>query len=93
MTLILELAPGIQQALLEEARRQGTTPEMLAAQELRSRFVKPKADTEAVLRLSLARLLEKAKTLALQPLADTAKYTTEFGEILREKYRKQGHDV
>lgn len=43
--------------------RQGTTPEMPAAQELRSRFAKPTANTEAVLRLSLARLLEKAKTL------------------------------
>lgn len=93
MTLTLELAPELQQALAEEARRQETTPEALASQTLQSLFVKPTADTEAGLRQSLALLIEQAEVLEPQPPVRAAGYDTEFGEILREKYRRQGFDL
>ncbi len=93
MTLTLELAPELQQALAEEARKQETTPEALAAETLQSLFVKPKMYTEAGLRQSLALLIEQAEALEPQPSAHAARYDTEFGEILREKYRKQGFDL
>ena len=93
MTLMLELAPEVQEALMAEAHRQGTTPELLAAEELRSRFTKPIANAEDTLRQALARLLDQAGTLEPHSLAHTPKYDTAFGEILREKYRKQGFRV
>ncbi len=90
MTLTLELAPELQEVLTEEARKQKTTPEALATETLQSLFVKPKSYTEARLRRSLALLIEQAEALEPQPQAYIAKYDTEFGEILRGKYRKQG---
>lgn len=93
MTLTLELAPELQEALSEEARKQETTPEALATKTLQSLFVKPKMYTEAGLRQSLALLIAEAEALEPQPQAYIAKYDTEFGEVLRDKYRKQGFDL
>jgi hypothetical protein len=37
----IELTPDLESALTEQARKQGTTPEMLALDSLRERFVAP----------------------------------------------------
>lgn len=57
MTLILNLPPGVEAALAREARQRGTTPEALALDELRQRFVEmpPPADIEATLAALRAR--------------------------------------
>jgi len=46
MTLVLELAPEIEEALREEAERQGTTLELLAQKALHDRFTVPHSPTE-----------------------------------------------
>jgi len=43
----ITLTPDIEGALAEEARRQGTTPELLALATLRERFVSPRANEAA----------------------------------------------
>lgn len=43
--MIIHLTPDIEEALAEEARKLGTTPEQLALDSLRERFVPSDADT------------------------------------------------
>jgi hypothetical protein len=44
----VHLTPDIERALLEEARRQGTTPEELALEGLRRQFVHPEPSEDSV---------------------------------------------
>ena len=59
MTLTLTLTPDIEQALAEEAGDQGTTPELLALDSLRQRFVARRASERPSFEAaSLAELLD-----------------------------------
>ena|SRR5438874_13751037 len=100
MTLILELPPEIEAALAEEARQQGTTPELLAVKTLRDYF----APTNGAGQTAPAPQ-EQSAYEALKPfigMFDSSQvnkaelpqsddpYERAFGEIMDEKYRKQG---
>jgi hypothetical protein len=87
MTLVLELAPEIEEALREEAERQGTTPELLAQKALGDRFAAPPAQLEG-----------QSAYEALKPFigkfhsgkGNLSQNTGEqFLEIVAEKRRKQ----
>lgn len=43
--MIITVTPEIEQALREQAQKKGTTPELLAIESLRERFVPPAEDT------------------------------------------------
>jgi hypothetical protein len=97
MTLTLELAPEIEAALAEEARRQGTTPESLALKTLRERFNAPPEEEEARAEDNDLPDFWKgyvgvvdSRTVNLENIPrHTDPHEIEFGEIMEEKYRRE----
>ena len=88
MTLVLELAPEIEEALREEAERQGTTLELLAQKALRDRFAASHASAEG-----------PSAYEALKPFigkfhsgkGNLSQHTgAQFAEIVAAKHRRQG---
>src|SRR5690242_5888390 len=100
MTLVLELSPEIEAALTEKAQQQGTTPELLAVKTLRDHFA-PLNGTEQVspgqqvpsayeaLKPFIGMLNSNKVNKADIPQSDDPQERA-FGEIMDEKYRKQG---
>jgi hypothetical protein len=64
MTLILDLPPGVEEALAREAARRGTTPESLALDGLRQLF--PEADDMPKTGAELLAIMER-EGLFLEP--------------------------
>jgi hypothetical protein len=100
MTLVLELSSEIEAALQEEAERQGTTPELLAVKMLRDRFAPQNGNGQKAAPLDQQSAYEALKPFigmfnsskvnqAEIPQSDDP-HEIAFGEIMDEKYRRQG---
>lgn len=97
--MTITITPEIEDVLTAEARKYGTTPELLAVETLRERYAeRPRvmsnghaAGESLTLDLVLADLIAEAE--ALEPQIPRPGLTGPFGEILAEKYRKQGLEV
>lgn len=97
--MTITITPEIEDILTVEARKYGTTPELLALETLRERYAERlrtmsgvHADPDSLtLDVALADLIAEAE--ALEPQIPRPGLTGPFGEILAEKYRKQGLDV
>ena len=88
MTLVLELTQEIEEALREEAERQGTTPELLAQKALRDRFAAHHALPEGT---SAYEALKPFIGKFHSGKGNLSQNTGEqFAEIVAEKHRKQG---
>jgi hypothetical protein len=87
MTLMLELAPEIEEVLREEAEKQGTTPELLAQKALRDRFaVRPDAQEGQSALDALKPFIGRFHSGKGNLSQNTGE---QFAEIVVDKHRKQ----
>lgn len=97
--MTITVTPEIEGVLAEEAQKYGTTPELLALETLRERYAERlrvlsnghSVGENLTLDVALEDLIAEAE--ALEPQTPRPGLTGPFGEILAEKYRKQGLDV
>jgi hypothetical protein len=68
--MTITLTPEIEQGLIEQAGKLGTSPEALAIETLRQKFAAPPADRTRQQIENLRRLCQKLDALPTAPLSD-----------------------